>query len=204
MIFIQARSTSTRFPNKIMEKIGDWTLLEWVYNRLEPIGMPIAFLLPYFDPAIQYIQSKGWNHYVGPEDNVLSRFYKAAKRFEVSGCLRITADCPFISSEKALAVISKGVMEDYDFVSNCVLDQVDGHEAEWMSMAILDKMWAEAEEGDHEHVTTWAKRTIGHNGFKSYVFGHDFTAKLVGKLSVDTPEDLERLRKIMEDQNAGT
>jgi len=64
--------------------------------------------------------------------------------------------------------------------------------------------WDEAEEGDHEHVTTWAKRTIGHNGFKSYVFPADFTAKLVGKLSVDTPEDLERLRKIMEDQNART
>lgn len=205
MILIQARSTSTRFPGKIMEKIGPWTLLEWVYKRLQPLQIPIAFVVPEGDACIPFMKEQLWRYYEGSEENVLDRYYKAASKFKAEGVVRITADCPFIDPGKVLSVYLTGYQQGFDFVSNCYNQQVDGHEAEWIGKNLLEKTWLTAKsQEDKEHVTTWIKRSPGEFGFKYFMFPADFTAGLVGKLSVDTPDDLERLRDIykqMEDYN---
>src|SRR3990167_3696987 len=104
MLLIQARSTSKRFPGKILEKLGNFTLLEWVHQRLAPLGIAIAFVVPNGDKAIEYIRNKRWGLFQGSKENVLDRYYKAARHFDVQGIVRITADCPFIDPSKVLAV----------------------------------------------------------------------------------------------------
>ena len=34
-VIIQARLTSSRFPNKILEKIGNYTLIDYLINRIK-------------------------------------------------------------------------------------------------------------------------------------------------------------------------
>lgn len=197
MIMIQARSTSKRFPNKIMETIGRWTLVEWVWHRLQNTGIRRAFVVPYRDPVIQFLKDRGFEYFEGPEEDVLGRYFQALNHYKAEFCIRVTADCPFIQPDKVMAIcnVVDHAKKPVDFVSNCIYNQVDGHEAEYISRSLLYRMNEFATDPyDREHVTTWAKKNI-----TVLAMPHDYTANVVGKLSVDTLEDLQRLRKIYEE-----
>ena len=81
---IQARLGSKRFPRKMLSRIGDYSLIEWVLKRtkkcknLDGIILATSNLqddMNLFETAIQ----EGLLAYSGSETNVYDRFIKASE-----------------------------------------------------------------------------------------------------------------------------
>jgi len=205
-IVIQARSTSSRFPGKIFERIGNKQILQHVldacyncasyinaYSASHGLVCGVAIAVPKGDILIpQYSK-----HTIieGPEGDVLTRYQMAAEKLESDYIVRITSDCPFIPPYIISKAINYGVKENFDFITNAdprFRTSPDGHDCEVMSRRLLTWLNENAKEAKYrehvtnyliEHLPPWAKKVdiIGFADFSSI------------KLSVDTREDLVRL-----------
>lgn len=122
-IIIQARSGSKRFPKKILQLIGNKNVLEHVILRVKKTKFKkkiiIASTQKKADKIIRFVaKNNNCDFFFGNENNVLERFFLAAKKFKLKDIIRICADSPFIDPhiiENALVHYKKG---DYDIVSN--------------------------------------------------------------------------------------
>lgn len=210
IIGIQARSTSTRFPRKVFEKIDGKEMLQHVldscedsalyvnkYSEKNRIKVSTVILVPTDDEIIHRYKYKTVV-YEGPEYDVLKRYHSMGEALDADYIVRVTADCPLLPSyliSKTINIATKG---GYDYVSN--IDEnlrtcVDGHDVEIMSRKALE--WANEVatfESDREHVTPILRTKQIPTSFKvGHVIGHLYQPDV--KLSVDTPEDLEKVRR---------
>lgn len=209
VIGIQARSTSTRFPQKVFEVIGEKTILQHVIDSCRASAAYInqhsiksrmyskVFLLIPYEDQIKVRFRGSCSMQEGPAHDVLSRYAELAVKQDADYIVRITADCPLIPPFLITKAINTATQNQYDYASNVderVRTAIDGHDVEVISkraMAWLDEN--ARNESDREHVTTFLRRSppswlkVGH------IVGYVDQSSL--KLSVDTPEDLERVRE---------
>ena len=207
LIGIQARSTSTRLPEKVFKIIGGKPLLQHVidsceaaarhinlFNRKNSLEVSVSLLIPEGDPIAR--QFRHTNCFEGSEHNVLQRYYLAAMDAGADYVVRVTGDCPLIPSPVISKTINTLVLNEYDYASN-VYEEVrgyqDGLDCEAFTIELLHQAYRHANsKEDQEHVTTWMRK-------QNVKFGHvvPWVHNLNGpKLSVDTEEDLERVREI--------
>jgi len=101
-IIVQARLGSKRLPNKVLKKINNKTIIEIINERLSRSKKAdsIIFAIPdnKENLALKSLLKKKLKTkvFLGPEKNVLKRYYLAAKKFNADIIVRITADCPFV------------------------------------------------------------------------------------------------------------
>lgn len=98
---VQARMGSTRLPGKTMKDILGKPMLWHMVNRLAKsklIGkMVIATTNKERDKAIlEFAEKFNLESYAGSENDVLGRYYQAAKKFGAEAIVRVSADCPLI------------------------------------------------------------------------------------------------------------
>ena len=98
---VQSRLTSVRFLNKVIKKIGKYTLSEILYKRLSRSKNidQIIFAVPenkQNEKLGTYLRKIGIKVETGSENNVLKRYYQTAKKYNASVIVRITGDCPLI------------------------------------------------------------------------------------------------------------
>jgi spore coat polysaccharide biosynthesis protein SpsF len=208
-IIIQARSTSTRFPRKIFERIGNKPILQHVldacYNCVSYInaytnkhGMVcgLALAVPYKDELI----SQFGKHFIvqGPENDVLERYLIAAQKTNADYIVRVTSDCPFIPPFIISKAIGLAVKDNLDYLTNAdprFRTAPDGHDVEVISRRLLDWLGQNAKDAvDREHVTTYLQRAMPDWATKGDIIGFVDMFKPEMKLSIDTPEDLERMK----------
>ena len=95
---VQARTGSTRFPNKVLKRRKDKTLIEILFYRLSlcrRIDKIVLATTTKDEDLIlaNLIEKIGFDVYRGSERNVLSRYYNVAK-YKANHIIRITGDCP--------------------------------------------------------------------------------------------------------------
>ena len=159
--FIQARLTSTRLPNKVLAKIGPWTVLELMLKRLERAKSlnEIVVLVPESndnDRLAEYVENDLKRLCVrGDEHDVLSRFVKGSQIFPADYYVRLTADCPLICPEVVDDVVSMVIKEKGAYGSNTNPPTFpDGFDVECLSREAL--FWTHENIKDshfREHVT---------------------------------------------------
>ena len=120
---IEARTSSTRLPGKVLLKIKKKTVLEYLINQLKKVNkidqIIVATTLNKEDDQIIGIAKKlKVNFYRGDEDNVLQRVIKAAKSFRANIIVRITSDCPLVDLELIDQFIEIYLKNDFDIVTN--------------------------------------------------------------------------------------
>ena len=81
---VQARSGSTRLPGKVLMDLAGEPMLARVINRVRRAvtlhEVVVATTTKLGDNAIVELSAKrGWSCFRGSEDDVLDRFYRAAK-----------------------------------------------------------------------------------------------------------------------------
>ncbi len=207
VIGIQARSTSTRFPGKINELIGDKTMLQHVMSSCfsaalyinnwssKGVLVSVCLLVPYSDPITARVD-KEIEVIEGPEEDVLTRYSMLNKKFAPDYIVRITADCPLIPSFVISKLITLAVMNKYDYVSNVeerFRTAPDGVDCEVISSKAMDWLGTNATAYEREHVTaafrvcppSWANIGTVINFF-------DYSGI---KMSVDTKDDLNAVRE---------
>lgn len=214
LIAIQARSNSTRFPKKIYENIGDKRVLTHVidtakstadhlmrYSTKVKIKCQVAVLHPADDTElVKTFRSSGAILIGGDENDVLSRYVSAQRMTGADYVVRLTSDCPLILDY----VIAKHIniaahnhfKEQFDYISNIEEScrfVADGFDCEVISKRALE--WlddAAVSASDREHVTTALRRLRPAGLNHAFVSMKMDTSSM--KMSVDTPEDLERMR----------
>jgi spore coat polysaccharide biosynthesis protein SpsF len=100
--FIQARSTSSRLPQKVIQIFSEnpnLTILDHIFNRVSQV-LPkdrIVLLIPYSDtPLIEFCKKKSYLYFEGNEQNVRERYISAALHYKADKIIRITGDNPFL------------------------------------------------------------------------------------------------------------
>ena len=199
-IIIQARINSSRLPRKVLKKIEGKTVLEHVIERIKKVQNCSKIILATTDKKQDDIlerMAKKLNIPVfrGSEDDVLDRYYQAAKLFKIDPIIRITADCPLIDSrvvERAIDIYLKG---NYDYVSNIRPPTFpDGLDVEIFSFKALEKSWKEAGmRSEREHVTSYILKNP--RIFKmGNLANNDNISHL--RLTLDRNEDILLIRRI--------
>lgn len=195
LLITQARTGSTRFPNKVLKNtILNIPLIKIHLDRLKKVKsinhIVVATTNNLQDNYLNdYITSLGYDTYRGSENNVLERFFECYKIFGGEIIIRVTSDCPLIDPELIDNMIKEFVKGDYDYLTNCANETYpDGQDIEIFKSSALLKTFQEAtKEYEKEHVTIYMRENpylfkVKHiNSIKNF--------KDV-RLTVDVPEDL--------------
>lgn len=204
---IQARSTSTRLPNKMVKELGGETLLERCYHACSPVSTPVI-IFPYGDDSVRATcVSNNWLYREGPELDVLTRHIQAIKAFSHEDIFaRVTSDCSLISTSE-LYYMGHVAQYGHDFVSNCVIDPREGMEIEVLSRKAW--MWLDAhakDNGYREHVTTYIKEHINEftaAGMNVHYHREPYLSEwLPPHLSIDTEADYLYVKEIWKKWNS--
>lgn len=211
-VIIQSRMTSTRLPGKVLQPVyqtdsSSLSMLEAIINRINNSNLISSIIIatttnitdnPIIDLCHEINQKnkeKEVKVFRGSENNVLERYYLAAKEHNLDIVIRITSDCPVIDVNIMNDILSFFLINKYDYVSNTLERTYPrGLDIEIFSFFALELAYKNATtEIEKEHVTPYI---YGHNKeFKlfSYIQPIDWSEF---RLTVDTDIDMELIRKI--------
>ena len=133
----------------------------------------------------------------GEVNDVLDRYYHAAKEERADAIVRITSDCPLIEPEITDTTIRAFLERRPDYASN-VLERTypRGLDTEIMTWDALDRSWQQAKEPyEREHVTPYIYENPGRFTLYSVKGDMDYSDH---RWTLDEPEDLVFLRAIYE------
>jgi len=165
---IQARTFSTRLPGKVLKELpyaSSITCLEQVIRRLKKSkklnDIIIATTKEKTDNEIVDIAKKeDVKYFRGSKENVLSRYYFAAKENNIDLIVRITSDCPCIDADITDLTIDKHINKMADYTSNSLTRTCPhGLNVEVFKFNALEKAYKNAiKDYEKEHVTPYINR----------------------------------------------
>ena len=98
-IILQARMNSERLPGKVMKLIGGKPMIGIMIDRLNKSELPVILATSVNgenDVLADYARSLGVIVYRGSEENVLERYYMAARSVNAKVIIRVTGDNPLL------------------------------------------------------------------------------------------------------------
>ncbi len=167
---IQARTSSTRLPEKVLKNLpfdSNITVLEQVIRRLKQSKVLdeiiIATTTDEDDKKIVNIAEKekvSW--FMGSKENVLERYYLAAKENDLDIVVRITSDCPCVDPDIVDMLLEHHLNSNLDYTSNTLIRTFPvGLDVEVISFSALKKCYNNAESDlEKEHVTMYIHRNL--------------------------------------------
>jgi spore coat polysaccharide biosynthesis protein SpsF len=190
---------STRLPGKVLKKIADETVLEYLCKRLKYCNnidkLIVATTTETQDDVIaDLLEKNNIDFFRGSEPNVLNRYYEAAKAYSIKTIVRITSDCPIIDPEVVENLVSLFKMNSWDYIYNNDLNQLPhGMDIQIFTIDALEEANSKAVEHEElEHVVPY----LENNQFK---IGHwmSETQYPSYRLTLDYPEDFEVISDIV-------
>lgn len=206
LVVTQARTGSSRLPGKVLKMINGKSLLEIHIDRLKQCKnvtqILVATTVEASDEVI-YNKSLEWGvkSYRGATDDVLDRFYQAAKDIDTDWIVRVTSDCPLLDPKLVDEVIAFAQVNDVDYCTNTLIENFpDGQDIEVFKFSALKKAWQKAKlKSEREHVTPYIRTNSDYNGgnlFKVINFpcAYDFSDI---RMTVDELPDFELIKELV-------
>jgi len=203
VIIVQARMGATRLPGKPLRMIMGRSLLDYEMERLQRSSkadqIVVATTTAPQDKVIEdFCRSAKIPFFRGSENDVLSRYYHAAKEHNADIVVRVTGDCPLIDPNIVDSTIAHCLQHfpDYDYVSNMRKPSYPrGMDTEVFSFQAMERAFLNAKRPEErEHVTL-------------YLYEHPNDFKLGGveypsdeskyRFTVDTEEDFRLVEKLI-------
>ncbi|MBN2657080.1 MAG: methyltransferase domain-containing protein [Spirochaetales bacterium] len=198
-VCLQVRLDSSRLPGKALLKIEDLTLVEHAMRALGSVESDFRLLLTTEECLENLSPLAGkWNFipFAGPKEDVLLRFVLAARKYGVRTLIRATGDNPLVSAKLARLVLEEHGKSGADY-SNWT-DAPLGTGIEVVETAALKRALSESSDPyDHEHVTPWIYKNPEKFNLNIHRVPREYYFRI--KVSVDTAEDLERMRLLYKD-----
>ena len=193
---IQARMNSTRLPGKVLLDINGRPMLSYMIERVRGAQCINQILVatsdePQDDVLYDFCKKEDIVCYRGSLNDVLARYYKAAKAINCEVIVRLTADCPLIDPNIIDTIVKIYQSGSYDYVANTAPPEgrtfPDGMDVEVFSLQALENAWKQAKKpSEREHVTFYFWK----NPELFSIFRYDLEVNLATyRLSVDYPED---------------
>ena len=208
VLITQARTGSSRLPGKVLKEVNGKTLLKIHLERLsqcENISDIIVATTTSKEDEKIFNLAKDWGFksYRGSEEDVLDRFYQAAKPLKPDWIVRTTSDCPLLDPKLVDDVIEFAKRKKADYVSNVIESKFpDGQDVEVFTFSALEEAWLNADKlSEREHVTPFIRNNsniFGGNKFSvvNFPLNEDYSNI---RMTVDEPEDFELIKNIIEE-----
>jgi spore coat polysaccharide biosynthesis protein SpsF len=150
------------------------------------------------DVIAEFSENMGVLVFRGSEEDVLDRYYHAAKENKADIIVRVTADCPLIDPQVVDQAISIFVDNKLDYLSNSREPTFPhGQDVEVFSMEALEKAFKEAKlPSEREHVTPYIWKNT--DTFKAEQFRNEENLSHF-RWTVDHEKDLELVREIFKE-----
>lgn len=200
---IQVRMGSTRLPGKVLLDIMGKPLLAHIIDRISESKLVNSniILATTTNPAdhvlVDFANENHLDCFIGSEEDVLDRFYQAAKQAGADIIVRITADDPFKDPEIMDKIIQIMIDDNFDYVSNTIKPTYpEGLDIEVFSFKSLERAWKESKKtSEREHVTPyiWNHPDL----FKLYNVKNDVDLSSM-RWTLDTDKDLEFTKAVYE------
>jgi len=199
---IQARMGSSRLPGKVMINIKGKSVLAHVIERVQQCKRLDQIIIatttePEDDVVVKEAKDCGVSVYRGSSEDVLARYYEAAKNYDIETIIRITADCPLIDPQIVDEMILKYLGHNYEIVTNAGIDLSKrtyprGLDCSVFSFHALREAYYQAQKY-REHVTPYIFETS--KSVRVYQNDVDMSKH---RWTLDVPEDLMLIEKIYE------
>ena len=202
VVIIQARMGSTRFPGKMTQLVAGVPLIEYLIQRIKKAKRVDKIVLATGSGEenqilLQFAAKNQIIGFAGSENDVLDRYYQAAKLAGATTVARVTGDCPFFDPVLFDTLADEFHSKDVDYISNVHPPTFpDGYDMELFRFSALEKAWQEATlPSEREHVTPfiWKNKEMFTHANMSY---SEDLSKL--RVTIDEPEDLEFVNKVIE------
>ncbi len=203
VVIVQARMGSARLPGKMMMDLGGQPLLWHILRRAQTIGddLPVVLAIP-DTPQDEVLAQVGGNCGVtvvrGSQEDVLGRFLAVLEKFPARWVVRICGDSPLFGVEhlRRCLELARRTAADVIKFSAHVGTLLQGGEVVSRQALEFSRVTAPGDPLAVEHVTAWALNHAEDYPAELKVTTIDPDPDLVlnRKLSIDTVEDLERLR----------
>jgi spore coat polysaccharide biosynthesis protein SpsF len=200
---IQARLGSTRLPGKVLLDLAGEPMLARVVARAARSRTVQQVVVattdrPTDDALADFCRRRDIACFRGSENDVLDRYYQAAAAHRAEAVVRVTSDCPLIDP----ALMDRAVGEflarqpEIEYVSNSYPRDTfpRGLDMEIIRRDVLERAWEE--DGNpawREHVSPYIYRHPERFRIHGVMNDVDLSAM---RWTVDTPEDLELVRRI--------
>lgn len=198
IVIIQARSSSKRFPNKVLYKIKSKPLILHVVNRVKLSKKVKKIIVAISSDKSDHklaslLKSFKINYVRGSLNNVALRLYKAAKANNSNYFLRISGDSPFIDPkiiDKAVTIFRKH--KKIDIVTNVFPRTFpSGQSVEIIKTMLLKKYLRYMNIYQKEHVVPFFYSNS--KKFKIINFKSKIKHKKAMKFSIDLKSDLKKM-----------
>jgi spore coat polysaccharide biosynthesis protein SpsF len=145
--------------------------------------------------------AEGFDLFVGPCEDVLERFCRAARHYRVARIIRATGDNPLVSAKQVSALLDRHRASGSDlshFIGPPLGTGVESVEA--VALAAANRLSSEPYE--HEHITTYLYRHPERFRIAELACPEAWSLP-EARVTLDTGEDYELLQKIFRDLYRG-
>lgn len=203
ILIVQARMGSTRLPGKILKEILEKPLLSYQLERLRKVKKADVVVIatttnPSDHAVVDFCHLEQIPLFRGSEDDVLDRYFQAAKSFGADVVVRVTGDCPLIDPKVIDQVIDFYIKNypNYQYVTNTLERTFPrGLDVEVISFEALEKAAKEANlPREREHVTPYI---YSHPDLFSLGSVTHISNESNHRWTVDTEEDFQLITKIL-------
>lgn len=204
---LQVRTSSSRFPDKVLKKICNKPMLLLMLERLSDCKLLDEIIIATTnnkkdDRIIELAKVAGYKVFRGSEIDCLDRHYQAVKETNAKFICKITSDCPLIDPKVVDKVIRYFLKNKnkFDYVSNVhPATYPNGLDVEIFSSDTLEKTWKEAKScKEREHTTTYMWKNPSLFRIGSVIMPRDQNLFLKERWTVDYPEDFEFVKAVYE------
>ena len=200
LAIVQARQSSKRLPNKVLKEVCGKPIISILLYRLSLAKMVDKIILATSkcsanDQLTEIVEKLGFEVFRGSENDVLDRYYMTAKKYQPSGIVRVTGDCPIIDPRLVDDTIKLFENADVDFANVQPPFFPDGLDVSVFKFSTLENAWKYAtKKYDREHVDSYImnKRQFKKVKLKSYGDYSD------ARWTLDLPEDFKVISNIIE------
>lgn len=208
---IQARMLSTRLPGKSLKPLGKGknatTIIGFMMQRLKTLNhLGPVILATSEDPSCDPLQKEaerigGIEIIRGDENNVLSRFMTAVDKYKLKVVARITGDNTFHDPKIIEGMVEHTLRYQLDLCDNFrgSMPYPLGLNLDVITADALRRTWEAGDltDDDRQHVVIYARKNT-RRGFRFGYYEAPYKIPMEMRLTVDSPEDYEVLRRIYE------
>jgi len=204
LAIVQARTSSSRLPSKVLLPIGSKPMVLYQLERLQRSTSLDRLVLATSDDSsddllASLVCEAGFTVFRGDLNDVLERFRACAAKEKANTVVRLTGDCPLSDPALIDELVEAFVDGGWDYLANCADDQQlsvpDGFDAEVFRAELLERAAQEAVlPSQREHVTPWFRTDSA--GLRWGHFRHQ-PIRPYFRVTVDDPVDLEVVSEIV-------
>ena len=199
---IQARMGSSRLPGKVLRDVNGMTMLDRVVRRVrrsQYVDQVVVATsdLPMDLAIVNHCRDFGYSVFAGDHLDVLSRYVKAATKFEADRIIRITADCPLIDSriiDHVVIQLENDPLLDYacNFFPNRMYPRgLDAEALTFETLKMADKLSRDMSQREHVTLQIYQNASLYRIGSVQPRQDHSHL-----RWTVDTSDDLKLVNLI--------